>query len=757
MTRTAFRWIGTRPVRPDGVEKVNGRARFGADRHEPGMLYGAVLRSPFAHARLLSIDPSAALAIDGVHAIVTREDFPDVLHAGAKPSAPEHVVMPIDPAIMAMNVMAREKVLYHGHVVAAVAARTESIANRAMSAIRVVYDELQPVLTVDDARKPGAPVIDDSLDQPASIVQEFGPNVALRNVMSRGDVAAGFRSSDCTVERTYTTPAVHQAYIEPHACLARADESGRLSIWSTTQGAFLVRAYTALILGRDASTIEVTPSEIGGGFGGKLIPYLEPVAAALALKSGRPVKMTMSREEVFRATGPAPATRVRVRIGANREGRIQAMQAGMEYEAGAFKGGSMHEGQMNIFSCYSVQNLLIEGTEYLVNKPNVAPYRAPGLPQALLACEAVVDELARDLGIDPVDLRLLNAVDEGDTTVYNLKLGPLGLKEALQAARRHPHYESPLPPDGARGVAAAFYLGAGCQSSVTLHLGESGKVQLLLGTPDIGGSRAALAMMAAETLDIPYESVTPTVASTTQVAFSDCTGGSRVTFATGLAVVRAAEEVREKLRQRAALIWRIDLDAVSWKDSRARNRDEPEKSLSIEELAATAYKTGGTISSTASVNASGAAPGCAVNIADVSVDRETGVARVVRFTAIQDAGIAIHPDYVEGQMQGGAAQGIGWALTEELVYDERGVLRNPGFLDYRIPVCSDLPMIETQIIEVPNPAHPFGVRGVGETPICAPMAAVAIAVNRALGTNLTAMPLNPSRIVEALTQIAVDD
>jgi len=754
MTRASFRWIGTRPIRPDGIEKVNGRARFGADRHEPGMLFGAVLRSPFAHARIVSIDPTAALAMDGVHAVITRDDLPDVLHPGGKPAAPEHVVMPIDPAIMAMNVMAREKVLYHGHALAAVAARTETIAHHALSAIRVVYDELQPVLSVDDARKPDAPVIDDRLEQPADIVQRFGPNVALRNVMSRGDVDAGFRLSDCIVERTYTTPAVHQAYIEPHACLARADESGRLTIWTTTQGPFLVRAYTALILGRDASTIEVTPSEIGGGFGGKLIPYLEPVAAALALKSGRPVKMTMSREEVFRATGPAPATRVRVRIGVTRDGRIQAMQADMEYEAGAFRGGSMHEGQMNIFSCYAVENLLIEGTEYLVNKPNVAPYRAPGLPQALLACESLVDELARKLELDPIDFRLLNAVDEGDTTVYNLKLGPLGLKEALLAAKRHPHYQAPVPPDGARGVAAAFYVGAGCQSSVTLHLGESGELQLLLGTPDIGGSRAALAMMAAETLDIPYESVAPSVASTTQVAFSDCTGGSRVTFATGLAVVKAAEEVRDELRHRAALIWRVEPDAVSWADGRATNPDDPEKTLSIQDLAATAYKTGGTISSTASVNASGAAPGCAVNIADVSVDRETGVARVMRFTAIQDAGIAIHPDYVEGQMQGGAVQGIGWALSEELMYDERGVLLNAGFLDYRLPVCSDLPMMDTQIIEVPNPAHPYGVRGVGETPICAPMAAVAIAVNRALGTELTNMPLHPSRIIEALTRIA---
>jgi len=752
MKSSDFRWIGTRPVRPDGVDKTNGRACFGADRHQPGMLYGAVLRSPYAHARIRSIDPSAALAIEGVYAVISREDLPGVHLPEENPGAPEHVVMPIDPAIMAMNVMAREKVLYHGHVVAAVAARTEGIARLALSAIQVDYEELPPVLTMDAARCIDAPVIDEGLNNPEDVVERFGHNVALRNVMRRGDVTAGFRSCDRIVERTFTTPAVHQAYIEPHSALARADESGRLSIWTTTQGAFLARAYTAFILARDPADIEVTPSEIGGGFGGKLIPYLEPLAAALALKSGRPVKMTMSREEVFRATGPAPATRIRVRIGATRDGRIQAMQADMEYEAGAFRGGSMHEGQMNIFSCYAVEHLLLEGTEYLVNKPNVAPYRAPGLPQALLACESVIDELARELDMDPVDFRLLNAADEGDITIYNLKLGPLGLKKALTVARAHPHYQAPLPPNGARGVAAAFYIGAGCQSSVTLHLGDSGKLQLLLGTPDIGGSRAAMAMMAAEALDIPYEHVVPSVVSTSQIAFSDCTGGSRVTFATGLAVVKAAEEVREKLRQRAARIWNVELDQVSWSDGRATHRHDPNTSLSIRELAATAYKTGGTISAAASVNAAGAGPGCAVNIADVSVDRETGVVRVMRFTAIQDAGIAIHPDYVEGQMQGGAAQGIGWALTEELLYDERGVLRNPGFLDYRIPVCSDLPMIDTKIVEVPNPMHPYGVRGVGETPICAPMAAVAIAVNRALGTTVTDMPLNPSRIIDSINQ-----
>ena len=743
-----YKYIGTRPVRPDGLDKVTGRADYGSDFSLPGMLYGKVLRSPHAHARIKSIDLSRALALEGVIAVTCRDDFPTLTDVTV-----EGIVLPIDAVTQSQTVMAQDKALYHGHAVAAVAATSVEIAEQALDLIDADYEVLPHVLTIDAALAPGAPVIDENTIPEGSAETVSGQsNIAARTTLERGDIEHGFREADLVVERTFTTPPVHQGYIEPLACVVSVNENGKVEIWCSTQGAFAVRAYTALILGIDAADIKVTPSEIGGGFGGKLIPYLEPVAAVLSGKSGRPVKMTMTREEVFRATGHAPATRIRLKAGAAKSGKITALEAHMEYEAGAFRGGSMQEAQMNIFSCYDTPNMRVEGLDILVNKLNVTPYRAPGLPQALLACESVVDDLARGLDLDPIEIRLLNANREGNTNLFGLKLGPLGLVESLQRAKTHPHYTSKLPTGYGRGVACAFYIGGSCHSSATMHLTETGKVNLLVGTPDIGGSRASMALMAAETLDLPVASITPIVADTETVGFSDVTGGSRVTLATGKVVVQAAEQVKQELCKRAAALWDIDVGNVYWQAGAAHARSSNLPGMGIAELARTAYKTGGTISASVSANTSGAAPSCAVNLVDVSVDNETGKVGIERFTAIQDAGIAIHPDYVEGQMQGGVAQGIGWALNEEYRYDEAGEMINPGFLDYRIPVATDLPMIDTVIVEVPNPEHPYGVRGVGETPICAPMAAVAIAVNRALGTSISDMPLNPSRVMDAILE-----
>lgn len=743
-----YKYIGTRPVRPDGLDKVTGRADYGADLSLPGMIYGKVLRSPHAHAHIISIDLSRALALEGVLAVTCRDDFPTLTDMTV-----EGIVLPIDVVTQSKNVVARDKALYHGHAVAAVAATSVEIAEQALNLIDVDYEVLPHVLTIDTALAPDAPIIDETIFAEGSSEKSSKPsNLAMRSVLERGDIERGFAESDLVVERMFTTPAVHQGYIETHGCVVSVNEDGKVDIWCSTQGGFAVRIYTAFILGMDSADIKVTPSEIGGGFGGKLIPYLEPLAAVLSRKSGRPVKMTLTREEVFRATGHAPATRIRLKAGAVKSGKITALEAYLEYEAGAFRGGSMYEAQINIFSCYNTPAMRVEGIDVLVNKLNVTPYRAPGLPQALLACESMVDELARELNLDPVDFRLLNATREGDRNLFGLKLGPLGLEEALLCAKNHPHYTAKLPPDHGRGVACAFYLGGSCHSSTTIHLMENGKINLLVGTPDIGGSRASMALMVAETLDVPVSSVTPLVVDTETVGFSDVTGGSRVTLATGKVVVQAAGQIKRELCKRAAIIWDIDVENVYWQEGAARARNSNQSKLEIAELARTAYKTGGAISTSASANTSGAAPSCSVNLVDISVDKETGKVNIERFTAIQDAGIAIHPDYVEGQMQGGVAQGIGWALNEEYMYDEVGKMVNPGFLDYRIPVATDLPMIDTVIIEVPNPEHPYGVRGVGETPICAPMAAVTIAVNRALGTAISDMPLSPPRVMSAILE-----
>ena len=741
-TAATLKYIGTRPVRPDGLEKVTGRANFGADHALPGMLHGKVVRSPHAHAHIRAIDTRAAEAVPGVLAVITAADFPDRARFSWRRKAFND------------NLLASDKVFYHGHAVAAVAATSAAAAQAGVDAVVVDYEVLDPVTDALEALAPDAPLLHDELFTEGLTETPSKPsNLVKKQVIAKGDVAAAFAKADEVVERTFVTPMVHQGYIEPHACVGNFNEDGQATVWCSSQGHFDVRGMTAMALGMDVGDIRVIPAEIGGGFGGKTTIYLEPLALKLSQKSGRPVKMVMSRDEVFRATGPASGTVNTVKIGCKKNGRIVAMQAKLVYESGAYPGSPLGAGSMCIFAPYDVDNVLIEGYEVVVNRPRVAAYRAPGAPQSMFAGESVVDELAERLGMDPIDFRLKNAAKQGTRAPYGPTFGRIGLRECLEAAKEHPNYAKPLGENEGRGVAVGFWFNGGNQSSAEVHVTASGMVNVVEGSPDIGGSRASMALMAAETLGVPYERIRVRVADTESTGYCATTGGSRVTFATGLAVIRACEDVVAELKRRAAATWGVEADQVEWQEGEARPApgvNAEAQPLPLAELARNAARTGGPISGRASLTAQGPGPAFSVNMADVRVDAETGRAEVTRFTAIQDAGRAIHPDYVEGQMQGGAAQGIGWALNEEYVYDGDGVLENPGFLDYRVPVASDLPMIDTQIVEVPNANHPYGVRGCGETPIVAPLAAVGNAVSHAIGVRMTNLPLSPPKVLAAI-------
>ena len=741
-TAATLKYIGTRPVRPDGLEKVTGRANFGADHALPGMLHGKVVRSPHAHAHIRAIDTRAAEAVPGVLAVITAADFPDRARFSWRRKAFND------------NLLASDKVFYHGHAVAAVAATSAAAAQAGADAVVVDYEVLDPVTDALEALAPDAPLLHDELFTEGLTETPIKPsNLVKKQVISKGDVAAAFAKADEVVERTFVTPMVHQGYIEPHACVGNFNEDGQATVWCSSQGHFDVRGMTAMALGMDVGDIRVIPAEIGGGFGGKTTIYLEPLALKLSQKSGRPVKMVMSRDEVFRATGPASGTVNTVKIGCKKNGRIVAMQAKLVYESGAYPGSPLSAGSMCIFAPYDVDNVLIEGYEVVVNRPRVAAYRAPGAPQSMFAGESVVDELAERLGMDPIDFRLKNAAKQGTRAPYGPTFGRIGLRECLEAAKAHPNYAKPLGENEGRGVAVGFWFNGGNQSSAEVHVTASGVINVVEGSPDIGGSRASMALMAAETLGVPYERIRVRVADTESTGYCATTGGSRVTFATGLAVIRACEDVVAELKRRAAATWGVEADQVEWQEGEARPApgvNVEAQPLPLAELARNAARTGGPISGRASLTAQRPGPAFSVNMADVRVDAETGRAEVTRFTAIQDAGRAIHPDYVEGQMQGGAAQGIGWALNEEYVYDGDGVLENPGFLDYRVPVASDLPMIDTQIVEVPNANHPYGVRGCGETPIVAPLAAVGNAVSHAIGVRMTNLPLSPPKVLAAI-------
>ena len=747
--KSDFRVVGTRPVRPDGVDKVTGRATFGADFSQPGMITGKVKRSPHPHARIISIDTSKAEALKGVKAVITAADLPNI------PSEEAFVGEgPMNFRELSRNCMARDKVLYAGHAVAAVAATTDAIAEAALALIDVVYEELPFVIDADEAMAPGAPILHDDLFTANVTPKPTTPsNVAKKVFFTRGDIKAGFAAADVIVESRYSTQPVHQAYIEPHACLASVNADGQCTIWASSQGQFMIRSYVAKLMGMELSNIRVIPLEIGGGFGGKTVVYLEPLAVALSKKSGRPVKMVMTREEVFVASGPTSGGSIDVKIGATKDGRITAAWTEIRLQAGAFPGSPVQPACMCAFAMYDLENVEVVGYDVVSNRAKVAAYRAPGAPIGSWAAECAVDDLARKLGMDPIELRQKNAARQGTKTVYGVTFAEIGYEETLAAAKAHPHWTAPLGPNQGRGIATGFWFNIGGESSAAVHVNEDGSISVVSGSPDIGGSRASLAMMAAEVLGVPLDIVRPIVGDTASVGITGMTGGSRVTFATGMATIQAAEKVIEQLKQRAAMIWEISPDAVDWKDGEAVPAGANAGGFDPMPLAAIAMKaakTGGPIGSEVSLNAQGAGPGFGVHICDVEVDRETGHTTILRYTAVQDVGRAIHPSYVEGQIQGGAVQGIGWALNEEYVYNAKGLMDNAGFLDYRVPVASDLPMIEAVLVEVPNPRHPFGLRGVGEVPIVPPMAAVGNAIRSALGFRMHDLPMSPPKIRAAV-------
>ena len=741
-----FTSVGTRPIRPDGVDKVTGRARYGADFNMAGQLVGRILRSPHAHAKIRKIDTSRAEKLNGVKAVITAADLPDLTNG--------------DSAMYDMldNCMAREKALYDGHAVAAVAAVDARTAREALKLIEVDYEVLPHVTDVDEAVKPTAPVLRDTVfTDGVEPKPSKASNIAKRSQYGHGDAEEGFKQADFIVERSFKTEQTHQGYIEPHACVANASSDGTADLWVCTQGHFVYRQHCAQLLGMDVSKLRVTSSEIGGGFGGKTHIWAEPVALALSRKAGRPVKLVMSREEVFRASGPTSATSIDVKIGARRDGTISAASATLRYSCGPYYGMWAELGAMTAFACYNLDNVKTVGYEVLVNRPKTAAYRAPSAPMAAFAVESAIDELAKKIGMDPVEFRIKNAAREGTRSSYGPVYGPIGIGPTLEAAKNHPHMKAPLRKNQGRGMACGFWFNFGGQTCTDLNIGIDGTVSLAVGTVDVGGSRASLSLVAAEELGIPYEQVKTVVADTATLGYNDMTDGSRGTFSSSMATISAARNAIRVLRDRAAQMWDIPVDDVVWEQGRAIAKGEKHGNLaplSLKEIAAAAAKTGGPIAGHSELVADGAGVSFATHICDIEVDPETGATRVLRYTVVQDAGKAVHPTYVEGQYQGGAAQGIGWALNEEYIYGKDGRLQNPGFLDYRIPVCSDLPMIDTQILEIPNPNHPYGVRGVGETSIVPPLAAIANAVSNAAGVRMTHIPMSPPRILAALEENA---
>jgi len=748
-----FKVIGTRPIRHDGVDKVTGRAKYGADISLPGMLHAKVLRSPHAHARIKSIDVSAALALPGVKAVITGKDLPD-LAAGSQPMGE----MVINPRYLSMNILARDKALYDGHAIAVVAATSPHIAEEALGLIKVEYEVLPPVLDVRKAMQDGTPILLPELRTSGTPEKsDKETNVASQVRFARGDLEAGFKAADVVIEREFNTSMVHQGYIEPHNAVAQYNADGHSTVWVSTQGPFSVRELCAHILQIPLGTIKVVPAEIGGGFGGKTTVYLEPLALLLSKVTGKPVKMIMSRSEVLRATGPTSGSYIRCKMGATKDGKITAAQISMAYEAGAFPGSPVGAGCMTVLAPYALDNLQIDGFDVVLNKPKTCAYRAPGSTNAAFAAETVIDELAEKLDIDPLEFRRINGAKEGTAQPAGPQFRRIGYLETVEAIKNSDHYQSPVPQGNSgkrygRGVASGFWFNAGFQSTATVSINTDGTANVVTGSPDIGGTRAACAMIAAEVLGLKAEEVNPVVVDTESIGHTDVTGGSRVTFATGYAVYEAAQDAVRQLKERAATVWKVKPEEVAYQDGVVSCTNNGHEPMTLKQLAGRLARAGGPVTGRAAVNPRGVGPTFATHVVDVAVDPETGKVDIIRYTATQDVGKAVHPSYVEGQIQGGVAQGIGWALNEEYYYDESGTMRNSGFLDYRMPTCLDLPMIETILVEVPNPGHPIGIRGVGEVPIVPPPAAIANAIYRAVGVRMIELPMSPAKVCKAIAE-----
>ena len=736
----SYKTVGTRPVRHDGFDKVTGKASYGADVNLPGMLHAKVLRSPHAHAVIKSIDTSRAEAAPGVKAVITSADFPEyenkpvVGPSGGPPQNMSHV---------SAKILARDKVLWRGHPVAAVAADSLHDAEEAVNLIEVEYELLPPVTTVEEAMADGAPLLH----------PEFKNNVASHSRLEIGDVEKGFEEADIVIEREFRTKTVHQGYIEPHSATAWWTPQDRITVWGSSQGHFQIRDLTAAVVGVPFSSVKVVPMEIGGGFGGKTTIYLEPLAVALSKKTGMPVKVTMSRVEVMEASGPTSGSYMKVKMGVTNEGRMTAAHADLRFEAGAYPGSPVGAAAQCMYSPYDIANVVIDGYDVVDNKPKTTAYRAPGAPIASFAAETIIDEFCEKLGMDPIDFRILNGAKEGTRRATGLVNPVIGAIETAQAAKDHPHYgESVEGKWRGRGVASGFWINGAGAACATANVNYDGTVNLTIGSMDIGGTRPAAAQQFAEVLGIPVEDVSPQVGDTDSIGYTSMTGGSGAAFKTGWASYEAAQDVKRQMIDRAALLWDRDASEVELDDGVFRHTSDPELSIGFAELAARAPETGGPVVGSANMDPAGAGSAFATHVVDIEVDPETGKIEILRYTASQDVGTAIHPSYVEGQIQGGVVQGIGWALNEEYYMSDAGQMMNTSLLDYRMPTSLDLPMIDPVIVEVPNPNHPYGVRGVGEVCLVPPLAALANAIYDATGVRMSELPMNPASVAKAIAE-----
>lgn len=752
--------VGQRVKRQDALSKLTGIERYAGDLRVPGMLFARPVMSPHAHARICSVSKSAALAIPGVVAVLTAEDMPIQRDKQGNP-----VKTPI----------ATGEALYAGHIVALVLAETDAAAQDGANAVEVEYEPLPAVTTIDQALDPNAPPARltatggtdeagmhnaDAAAADGGASEQLPPNVNKAIHFTRGDVDAGFAEADEIVDLTFTSLSVHQGYIEPQACLVDISPLGDLTVYSSTQAAFYCRTRVSETVGLPVHRVNVVPMPVGGGFGGKFV-LIEPLVAAAAVTVRRPVLLQYTRMEDLLAGNPAVECRIQLKVGAKKDGSLTALQSYLVYDAGAGGMAPMEISAILMGGYYRVPNLDIRGHEVITNRVGGGAYRAPGAQQGTFAIESVMDELARRLGLDPLEFRIQNCVVEGDPRPNGAPWPRIGLKQTLEALREHPLWRDRAASKAAGrgiGIACGGWPGGIEPATAVCRLDQDGTFTLVLGSVDLTGTNTVFAQIAAEVLGMPVEKIRVTTGDTNAAPFAGGTGGSKITYTVGPAVKKAVEDARQQILAIASQHLEAAVEDLELVDGHVRVKGVPTSSVSLQQIAQMSMSFAGKyppVYGRGETAITESSPGFAAHLAEVEVDKLTGETRVTRYVAAQDVGFAINPAFVEGQIHGGVAQGIGWALYEGITVNEDGQPLTATLMDYALPRAGMVPPIETILVEVPSEHGAYGSKGVGEPPAIPGPAAVANAIADATGVRVTSIPIKPEKVVRALGNGAV--
>src|SRR5918911_1952312 len=751
--QTALRVVGKRLKRADSPERLTGQVRYTGDLVLPGLLHGRLVRSPYAAARIVSIDKSQAEATPGVVAVLTAEDLP---------------VNDIRGAVESRTiVMAFERTTYVGQPVAVVLAESEAAAEDGAQGVEVEYEPTPPAIDPLEALRPDAPVVRLSTNGSEEELGMHGaaaggseaeapqaPNVASHQRYHRGDADKALAEADVVVEREYRTPWVHQSYMEPQVCAATVDALGNVEVYECTQAMFRTRDMVAAVLGKSPSQVRVYPMPVGGGFGGKF-GLIEPLVAACAVAVSRPVRLAFTRMEDFSASNPAPSSIFRIKAGARKDGTFTALKGEVIFDAGSKAGAPAAHAALCLGVFYRWENLDIDATEEVTHKTPTGASRAPGLPQAMFAGESLVGELIEKLGGDQIETRKKNAARGGDIRPDGTPWPPIGLVQCLE--RAEPIYRSERaaagPGEGV-GVALGGWFGGTEPASALCRLESDGTLKVAIGSVDLAGTKAGLQIIAAEAFGLDSaDQVRVTTVDTDAAPYSGATGGSKTIYAMGPAVLRAAQEARERVLKIAAAELEAAVEDLEMVDGEVRVKGVPGKIKTLRDIYRLSASFGAKHEPVVGKGEAAIvqrSPGTGVHIARVRVDPELGRIQPLRYVVVQDVGRAINPALVEAQIHGGGAQGVGWGMYEQIVHDDQGAPITASFMDYTVPKARQLPELEAVLVEVPSPIGPYGAKPVGEPPVIPGGAAVANAVADAVGARVTELPLAPGRVRRAM-------